>query len=139
MIMITQWTPFSELDDAQYSLIGCSDDNSADTLIVAEYLPLATFANHKECVIKAKLPGVKKKDVRIYLERSRLQISAEREQAKKIEGREHRRIERADGCFIPPDNTIWGRVKAKFKNGVLLVHLRKSKRTNFRHKAVKIN
>ena len=79
----------------------------------------------KEYLIHAELPGVKKEDINIDLEKNLLTISGERKQEKKEDNEKYHRVERSYGKFSRsmsvPEGVTPDQIKAKFDNGVLEV------------------
>ena len=86
----------------------------------------------EEFQIRAELPGVEKKDVKLSVENGVLLISGHREQEKEEKGKRYHRIERAYGnfarSFTVPEAVDAEKVTAEFKNGVLTVRLPKSEK-----------
>ncbi|WP_447976688.1 Hsp20/alpha crystallin family protein [Candidatus Nitrospira bockiana] len=93
-----------------------------------------------EFQIRAELPGVEKKDVKLSVEDGVLTISGHRPQEKEEKGTRYHRIERAYGSFARsfrvPDSVDEQKVTAEFTNGVLTIHLPKSEKA--RPKSVEI-
>lgn len=83
----------------------------------------------KEYLIKAELPEVKKKDVRITLEDGVIKISGERKQHKEHEGENEIRVESFYGTFERtfslPDGIDSKNVSAEVKDGVPRVRIPK--------------
>ncbi len=77
----------------------------------------------KEIVVKADLPGVDKKDVKIKIDPETISISGEIKKEKKEENETYYREERVYGSFsrvIPlPAEVDPEKAEAKFENGVL--------------------
>jgi HSP20 family protein len=86
----------------------------------------------EEFQIRAELPGVEKKDVKLSVENGVLLISGHREQEKEEKGKRYHRIERAYGnfarSFTVPEAVDAEKVTADFKNGLLTVRLPKSEK-----------
>ena len=85
-----------------------------------------------EFQIRAELPGVEKKDVKLSVENGVLLISGHREQEKEEKGKRYHKIERAYGnfarSFTVPETVDAEKVTAEFKNGLLTVRLPKSEK-----------
>src|SRR5438552_8795673 len=99
-------------------------------MAVAEWSPLVDISeDDKEYLIKAELAAVRKEDVKITAEEGTLTIMGERRFEKEEKGRKYHRVERAYGryerSFSFQDDASPGKVRAKFKDGVLTVHLAK--------------
>ncbi len=91
------------------------------------------ISEEKEYVIvRVNLPGVKKKDIKVYLDNRSLIIEGVKKKSKEEEGSVFYRIEREFGKFyreisfnIPIDSD---KISAEFSDGVLTIKLRKIKR-----------
>jgi len=83
------------------------------------------------------LPGMKKEDVHIRMEDSRLVISGERTEQKKEEDRNRVRMERSFGSFYRsirlPKSIKEEGIRARFRNGVLSVELPKTEVSKPKH------
>ena len=95
-----------------------------------------------EFQIRAELPGVEKKDVKLSVENGVLLISGHREQEKEEKGKRYHKIERAYGnfarSFTVPEAVDAEKVTAEFKNGVLTVRLPKSEKARPKSIEVKV-
>ena len=96
----------------------------------------------EEFQIRAELPGVEKKDVKLSVENGVLLISGHREQEKEEKGKRYHRIERAYGnfarSFTVPEAVDAEKVTADFKNGLLTVRLPKSEKARPKSIEVKV-
>jgi HSP20 family protein len=85
--------------------------------------------NENELVIKADLPEVELKDIDLEVENGTLTLKGDRKFERKDEAGGYHRIERNYGsfmrCFSLPDTVDTDKVKAEYKNGVLMVTLPK--------------
>ncbi|MCX2738540.1 Hsp20/alpha crystallin family protein [Pontibacter anaerobius] len=79
--------------------------------------------------IEAALPGVKKEDISIDFQESKLTITGERKLEKKEEGRRYHMLETQYGSFTRsfylPDNVNPDKITAEFNDGILLVNIPK--------------
>jgi HSP20 family protein len=95
-----------------------------------------------EFQIRAELPGVEKKDVKLSVENGVLLISGHREQEKEEKGKRYHKIERAYGnfarSFTVTETVDAEKVTAEFKNGVLTVRLPKSEKARPKSIEVKV-
>ncbi|HBY58040.1 MAG TPA: hypothetical protein DEG96_09325 [Candidatus Atribacteria bacterium] len=95
-----------------------------------EWSPLIDVIDKKDNIlVKAELPGVDKKDVKISLSENTLTIQGERKEEKEIKKEDYYCCERAFGTYsrtialpVEVDKT---KAKATFKNGVLEITLPK--------------
>lgn len=151
----TRWNPFKDIEDLQHrlhSLMGTGLGRSSlrgngedqESLASTEWAPLVDITeDEKEYLIKVDLPEVKKEDLNVTVENGVLNISGERKFEKEEKGRKYHRVERAYGTFIRsftlPEDSDGGKVDAKFKDGVLSVHLAKSEKAKPRNIEVKVS
>lgn len=80
-------------------------------------------------LISAELPGMKKEDINIDLENSRLTISGERSFKKEEEGKKFHRVETRYGSFNRsfqlPDNVDAESIEASYEDGLLNISIDK--------------
>lgn len=105
-----------------------------ESMALADWAPFVdVMETEEEFQIRAELPGLEKKDVKLSMEGGVLTISGHREQEKEEKGKRYHRIERAYGSFARsfavPDAVEEQKVTADFKNGLLTVRLPKSEKT----------
>lgn len=97
----------------------------------------------KEYLIHAELPGVSKDAIDISLDNGMLRISGERSAEKDIKERRIHRVERFYGHFSRsfdlPDDANGESVEAKFKDGVLEVHVPRVAARPDHSRKIKIN
>jgi HSP20 family protein len=86
---------------------------------------LDVFKKDGELVVKADLPGLKKEDVKVYLEEGDLVVEGVRKEEKEIKAEDYFTTERTYGTFyrrLPLTFEVDpGQVKAQFTDGVLEV------------------
>lgn len=104
-----------------------------ESMALADWAPVVdVMETEEEFQIRAELPGVEKKDVKLSVEEGVLAISGHREQEKEEKGKRYHKIERAYGSFARsftvPDAVDEQKVTAEFKNGLLTVRLPKSEK-----------
>ncbi|KAG1330660.1 16.9 kDa class I heat shock protein 2 [Cocos nucifera] len=95
-------------------------------------------------VFKADLPGLKKEEVKVEVEESRvLQISGERSREKEDKNDKWHRVERTSGKFLRrfrlPENAKVDQVEATMENGVLTVKVPKEEDKKPEVKAIQIS
>jgi HSP20 family protein len=149
MNTITSWRPLKEMEELQNRLSNLFSrfptrmgDGKEESISTAEWAPLVDITeDDKEYLIKAELPDVKKKDVKVAVENGRLTITGERK-FEKEESKKYHRVERLYGrfvrSFIVPDIAEADKVSAEFADGVLKVHLPKSEKAKPRQIEVKV-
>ncbi len=140
MSKLIPWEPFKELADIQNRLSSLfSRNREHDALGESTLLPDVDWApavdvseDDREYLLTADLPDVEKDQVKVTVDNGALQITGERhhEKEEKDKKKKFHRIERSFGryqrTFRVPDDVASDLIKAKFKNGVLKVHLPKS-------------
>ena len=104
-----------------------------EAMALIDWVPAVdVMESDEEFQIRAELPGVEKKDVKLSVENGVLLISGHREQEKEEQGKRYHKIERAYGnfarSFTVPEAVDAQKVSAEFKNGVLSVRLPKSEK-----------
>ncbi len=134
---LVNWSPFRDLEDffsgRRHGVFGALSDPEGG-LVEGDFVwrPKADISeSDTEYTVKAELPEVDKKDVEISLDNGMLTITGERRMEKKDESEKQHRIEsfygRFSRTFAVPDDVDEAKVSADSKNGVLYVHLPKSK------------
>lgn len=130
---LIRWTPFRDLDDlfGRYTrgLEGQLPSVLGDDV---KWRPAANIVeNDTEYTIKADLPEVKRDDIDVKVENGVLTISGERRVEKSSEDEKEHRRETYFGSFTRsfalPENTDEDAISAETKDGVLLVHVPKTK------------
>ena len=85
--------------------------------------PMDVEEKHGKYLVKAELPGLKKKDIHVELHDGYLTLKGERCSEHKDEDKNYRRIERSYGSFHRtfrvPEGTTEKDIKAKYRDGVL--------------------
>jgi HSP20 family protein len=99
---------------------------------VFEWAPSADISEtEREFLIRAELPAVKREDVRVMVENGLITIKGERKQEKTDKNEKQHRVERFYGSFERsfslPDNVDVSAIQAESKDGVLTVHIPKTK------------
>ena len=134
----SRWNPAREFESLQARLSNLLEipnvfgNRRKESLTIAEWFPsVDIIENEKEYVIKAELPEIEKKDVKVTVQNGILTLSGERKFEKEEKGKKYHRIERSYGSFVRsfdfPDDADAEHVDAKFSEGMLTVHVNKSK------------
>jgi HSP20 family protein len=95
-----------------------------------------------EIEVTAELPGLEEKDIEVTVDEHGLSLRGEKKQERKEEGENYYRMERSFGSFqryIPLTGPVdREKVKARFKNGVLKIHLPKAGEGSQKGKKIRI-
>ena len=127
-MLITKFDPFKQLREIEKSLYSQNANNEG----VSAFVPIVNtregeFAYH----IDVDLPGVKKEDIKVDLNKGVLTISGERKTKDEVKQEDYYKIETYFGkfsrSFTLPDNADIENIEAKSDNGVLEVIIPKLK------------
>ena len=127
-MLITKFDPFKQLREIEKSLYAQNSNNEG----VSAFVPTVNtregeFAYH----IDVDLPGVKKEDIKVDLNKGVLTISGERKTKDEVKQEDYYKIETYFGkfsrSFTLPDNADIENIEAKSDNGVLEVIILKLK------------
>lgn len=142
-MQLSKWNPFKEMNQI---FNGFNNGNllpfvNGDDLSLNNWQPAVDVVeNDKEYLLEFDVPGIDKKDIDIEVQNGMLTVSGERNYEKK-DDKKHR-IESYYGSFSRsfslPDNVNESDIKAEQKNGVLSLHLKKSKEKKLLSKKVEI-
>ena len=129
---ITRWQPFGEIESWQ---------NKMNRLFGIDFMPAAEMEEtDNEIVVKLEIPGMEASDLDIQVTETSITIGGERKEETKIEEKAMVRSEFSYGKFeriIPLSAHIQNdKVKAEYKNGILILTLPKTEAE--KHKIVKI-
>jgi HSP20 family protein len=134
MNTLLRWNPINELSDMQQRLshLFSRHGNGDGGFGVSDWSPLVDVSeDDKEFVIKAELPDVKKEDVKVLVENGMLRISGERRFEKEEKNKKYHRVERSYGSFersfALPDTCKPQDLTAEYHDGLLAVHIPKTK------------
>jgi len=93
--------------------------------------------------VTAELPGLTKDDVKISYESGVVSIRGEKKQEKEEKGKNYHRMERSYGAFERsfslPTHVDVNKIEAKFKDGVLTLHLPKAEDARPKEIPIKIS
>jgi HSP20 family protein len=103
---------------------------------------LDMFEENNELVIKAELPGIRKKDLDISLEDDVLTIKAEKKEEKEVKDATHYTRERHFGSYVRhmtlPKRVDAEKVTATLKKGLLEIRLPKAEGPEKKHIEIKV-
>lgn len=132
---IVRWDPFADLDTLVNRMMprfGRLPRLSVEGDGGFEWSPSADISETgKEYLIRAELPGLKKEDVKVTLGDGAITIEGERKQQKDEKTEKFHRVENYYGSFSRtfslPENIDADAVRCESKDGVLTVHIPKTK------------
>ncbi|MFO7558825.1 MAG: Hsp20/alpha crystallin family protein [Desulfobacterales bacterium] len=91
------------------------------------------YENKDEIIIKAELPGVEKKDIKVDVNAGILTLKGERNHEKEVKEEDYYRKESVYGkferSFKLPGRTDFDKIKADLKDGILKVSVPKTEET----------
>lgn len=128
---VMRWEPFEAM-----KMFNCFTNSFGRPLLESgEYFDWAPAVDisetGEEYLIRAALPAVKKEDVKVTYEDGMLTLSGERRQAEEQKDAKYHRVENYYGnfarSFALPDAIDADAIRAESKDGVLTIHLPKSK------------
>jgi HSP20 family protein len=136
-VSLMSWEPYRDVLALRDSVNRMFEDafarrgeHPADLTLSAWAVPVDIYETRDEIVVRAELPGIDPKQVKITLIGDQLTISGQREREGKTEGRNFVRVERRYGAFsrsftlnVP---VISDQVAANYRDGVLEIHLPKA-------------
>lgn len=133
---LVRWNPLREMEtfsDRINRLFGESllpASSLIDESHVSNWKPAADIYDQDDkIVIKAELPGVDKKDIRVDLEDRVLTLEGERSEEKEVKEDNYYRRERVQGKFLRsftlPEGLDADKIKADYKDGVLVIEIPK--------------
>jgi HSP20 family protein len=89
----------------------------------SKLMAMDVIERDKEYILKANLPGIKKKDIKVYIEGDNLVLEARRSEEKEEKSETMYRSERYRGdyrrLFSIPKDWDYENISAKYENGVL--------------------
>jgi HSP20 family protein len=93
--------------------------------------------------IRAEIPGMKKEDIKVSVNKNVLTLSGEKKEEKKTEDKKYHRVESYYGSFqrsfVLPEGIKADKVAADFKDGVLTVVVPKSEETKEKTVDIKVS
>jgi HSP20 family protein len=147
IMSLIKWQPFGEFDDAvarlMPGLFSRSSRLGAENGGKFTWAPSADISEtDAEYLIRAELPAVRKEDVKVTLDQGIITIQGERKEDKDISDEKFHRVESFRGefsrSFSVPDNIDDTAIRAESKDGVLTVHLPKTKAVSPKAVEVKV-
>lgn len=131
---LERWNPLRELEDMSDRLnrmfTGGFASASSERFTTPDWSPSCDICElPEEYLVKVELPEVKREDIKVSVEDGVMQIHGERRLEKEEKNRRYHRLERSYGSFARtftlPQDVDDNRIKADFKDGMLMVHVAK--------------
>ncbi len=129
MNTLSIWNPIHEMDELFHNrLASVLGGEGAQSVAWSPVVDIEeTELNY---LIRAELPGLSKKNVKVVVEDGVLTLSGERDLERKMEGKTFHHIERSHGTFTRsftlPENAEAESVSANYKDGLLEIRVAKS-------------
>jgi HSP20 family protein len=132
---VVRWEPFSAMDEMINrfpSFFGRWPRFAADTESKLDWAPSVDISETgEEFLIRAALPAVKKEDVKVMVEDGMLTLSGERRQKEEQQDEKFHKVETYYGnfsrSFALPEAVDEAAIRAESKDGVLTIHVPKTK------------
>lgn len=131
---LTRWDPFQDTGDLiqRFNQMLGSPGTETSGALATKWRPVANITeNDKEYLIKAELPEVKREDIEIEVHDDVLSIRGERKVENERKDDTVHRVESFYGSFARsfrlPEDVDTGAIRAEARDGVLHVHLPKTK------------
>ena len=133
---LISWDPIREMEQMLSRHAGrrvpARDGSGQESMVLADWAPLVDIhETDDEYVIRAELPEVKKENVSISINNDTLVLEGTRSAEKEEKNKKFHRIERSYGrfarSFALPENVDVEKIEAEHTEGMLSVHLPKTK------------
>jgi HSP20 family protein len=132
---LVRWEPFSAMDEMFNpfpSFFGRWPRFAADTESKFDWAPSVDISETgKEYLIRAALPAVRKEDVKVTVDDGMLTLSGERTQKEQQQDEKFHKVETYYGSFSRsfalPDAVDQAAIRAESKDGVLTIHVPKTR------------
>ncbi len=148
---LTRWNPFREMEEL-FDRFGRSfarrpalpGEGSQEIMTMADWSPAVDVSeSDREYQINVELPEVRKEDVKVSVNQGVLTIVGERKLEREEKNKRYHRVERCYGSFARsftlPDDVEEQTVRARFKDGMLYLHLAKSEQAKPKAIDIKID
>ena len=138
--MLRTFDPFSEMSRLSDELHRRLENNGGHP----NYRPAVDIFEDGEAIhLAVDLPGIKREDIHVNVEKNLLTITGERVPAQNAENQNFHRVERAHGTFTRsfslPETIDSGAIEAQLRDGVLNLRLTKRAEVKPRQIEVKIS
>src|SRR5882724_976682 len=147
---LVRWEPFSAMDTLLNRMMHATTGRTPRLSprpnggTMYEWTPSADISEtDKEYLIRAELPAVPKEDVKVTLEGGVITIEGERKEQHEDDTERLHRRESFTGIFVRsfslPDNVDRDAIHCESKDGVLTVHIPKTKAASSKAKEIKVD
>ncbi len=141
---VAHWDPFRELVALQERMNRLFDQTFSRSRSQAGVSgagtwspPVDLYESQESLVLKAELPEVDQSDIELHIDSNRISLKGKRRMKEAINQEQFHRMERAFGpfnrTFTLPTTIDSEKVKAEFKNGILMVIMPKRVDKNSKH------
>ena len=139
MNTLSIWNPIHEMDELFHNRL--ASVLGGERVQSVAWSPVVDIEETElNYLIRAELPGLSKKNVKVVVEDGVLTLSGERDLERKVEGKTFHHIERSHGTFTRsftlPENAEAESVSANYKDGLLEVSV--AKREDAKPKAIEV-
>jgi len=152
MANLARWNPFREMEDLLDRFGGSfgrwparqQSSGGQETMTLADWIPTVDIVeDSEEYVIKVELPEIRKEGVKVSVDQGLLSIQGERKSEREEKNQKYHRVERSYGSFARtftlPENVKEDSIRARFKDGMLYLHIEKAERAKPKAIEVKID
>jgi len=144
---IIRWDPFRDLLNLQEKMNRLFEDSiipRQELMYSGSWIPpVDIYETDDEIVLRAEVPGLNRKSIKVELDGNRLSIKGERKLEKGLKEENYHRIERSHGVFQRtfslPTEIVYDNVNAAYQNGVLEIKLPKTEGCKSKQFKVKIS
>ena len=128
MNTLSIWNPIHEMDELFHNRL--ASVLGGERVQSVAWSPVVDIEETElNYLIRAELPGLSKKKVKVVVEDGVLTLSGERDLERKVEGKTFHHIERSHGTFTRsftlPENADAESVSANYKDGLLEIRVAK--------------
>ena len=143
---LVRWEPFSAVDEMFNrfpSFFGRLPRFTGDTEAKFDWAPsVDSSETGGEYLIRAALPAVKKEDVKVTVDDGMLTLSGERRQKEEQKDEKFHKVETYYGSFSRsfalPDAVDQAAIRAESKDGVITIHVPKTKAETRKPTSIKV-
>lgn len=144
---LIRWNPFQDLVSIQDEMNRMFDSYFSRKPGGGEMMiwnPVVDISEtEEEITVAAEVPGIKKEDIKITIQDNVLTLSGEKNEEKEEKNKQYHRVERSFGSFQRsfslPSSVSADKIKAKYKDGILVVVLPKSEESKPKEIQVKVS